>query len=332
MLLLQVFILSLIFGISMDMKANIYNISKLRLGSVYHPLSLVKIDNNTATKLFKHVNIMMAGDETEVVAATNYFNTIPEGFLVANIKGLEHQDKSLKIVTPVDQPIELPAIKREELQDEMKAYTHNFSSDQIVMIYCTHNGETYIPNSGKARLDGKRGLINDVAENLSEQIKSRGLNADFIDTIHDFPEFSKSYANSRDTVKEIIDKNKDKNLAAILDVHRDSIPGSNNAETIKVNGKKTARVLIIVGTDERKPHPNWKENLSFAEKLQEEGEKMYPGLIKGVRTKAGTYNQEYHERALLLEFGNDHNSLEEVKYATELFADILIEVLKKEVD
>lgn len=332
MLLLQVFILSLIFGISIDMKANIYNIPKFNLGSIYHPLSLVKIDSNTATKLLKHVNIMMAGEEIEVIAAANYISNIPEGFLAANIKGLEYQDKSYKTVTPVDQPIELPAIKKEELNLENVSYTHNFSSDKILMIYCTHNGETYIPDSGKARLDGKRGLIDEVAKNLAEQINIRGLNAGFINTIHDYPEFSKSYTNSRETVKKILNENEDENVVAILDIHRDSIPGSNSAETIEIKGKKTARILIIVGTDERKPHPNWKQNLSFAERIYDEGEKIYPGLIKGVRTKAGTYNQEFHPRALLLEFGNDRNSFAEAKYATELFADILIEVLKKEVD
>lgn len=316
----------------MDMKANIYNIPKLNWGIIYQPLSLIKIDNDTATSLIKHVNIMMAGEEIEVVAAANYLNNIPEGFLVANIKGLEYQDKPLKTVTPTDQPIDLPAIKKEELNDEPKAFSHNFSSDKILMIYCTHNGETYIPNSGKARIDGKRGLINEVAKNLSQQIKIRGLNAEFIDTIHDYPDFSKSYTNSRDTVKKILDENKNKDVVAILDIHRDSIPGSTNAETIEVKGKKSARILIIVGTDERKPHPNWKQNLAFAEKIHEEGEKLYPGLVKGVRTKAGTYNQEFHNRALLLEFGNDRNSLEEVMYASELFADILIEVLKREVE
>lgn len=58
---------------------------------------------------------------------------------------------------------------------------------------------------------------------------------------------------------------------------------------------------------------------------------MYPGLIKGVRTKAGTYNQEFHPRALLLEFGSDYNTLEEASYAARLFNQVLIEVLKEDI-
>ena len=52
-----------------------------------------------------------------------------------------------------------------------------------------------------------------------------------------------------------------------------------------INGKRCAPILIIVGTSERKPHPNWKENLAFAQAIYEAGEARYPGLIKGVRTK-----------------------------------------------
>ena len=72
------------------------------------------------------------------------------------------------------------------------------------------------------------------------------------------------------------------------------------------------------------------EELEFAQVIYHQGEKKYPGLIKGIRTKAGTYNQEFFPRALLLEFGGDLNSLAEARYAGMLFSDILIEVLKED--
>jgi stage II sporulation protein P len=53
-------------------------------------------------------------------------------------------------------------------------------------------------------------------------------------------------------------------------------------------------------------------------------------LIKGVRTKSGTYNQEFFDHSLLLEVGSDYNSFAEAKYAGELFAQILLEVLEEE--
>jgi stage II sporulation protein P len=122
---------------------------------------------------------------------------------------------------------------------------------------------------------------------------------------------------------------KDKVLA-LFDIHRDSIPGESKGSGIRVNGLKAARILIIVGTDERKDHPHWRENLNFAQRLYTASEKLYPGLIKGVRTRAGTYNQEYHDHALLLEFGSDCNSLQEACYSAQLFSKVLIQVLKEE--
>jgi len=194
-----------------------------------------------------------------------------------------------------------------------------------LVFYCTHNGESYRPDTGKSRVEG-RGLITRVAAHLQQETERRGFSSEYIDTIHDYPDFTKSYANSRVTVQQIVDSKT--NLGGIFDIHRDALP-EQEATTVKIAGREAAQILIIVGTDERKPHPNWQKNASFARQLFRTGERLYPGLIKGVRTKAGTYNQEFHEHALLLEIGSDSNSLDEALYASELFADILCEVFKE---
>jgi stage II sporulation protein P len=198
-----------------------------------------------------------------------------------------------------------------------------------VVFYCTHSAESYIPNSGKARLDGKRGLINQVAQTMSEDVEKKGVKAEFVNTIHDFPDYNSSYTRSRKTVSNLV--NEDNKILSIFDVHRDSIPGTNTAPTVRINGIRAARILIIVGTDQRKSHPNWKKNFQFAQKLNAQAEKMYPGLVKGVVTKAGTYNQEFHTHALLLEMGSDKNTLNEASYAGKLFSNVLVEVLKEEI-
>ncbi|HNW38579.1 MAG TPA: stage II sporulation protein P, partial [Methanosarcina vacuolata] len=131
----------------------------------------------------------------------------------------------------------------------------------------------------------------------------------------------------RATVSKIVSANK--NILALFDIHRDAIPGEGKPATVDIKGQKTARILIVVGTNERKPHPNWQQNRKFAEQLYQQGEKLYPGLIKGVVTKAGTYNQEYNSHALLIEFGSDGNSLEEATRAAQFFAQIVVEVLKE---
>lgn len=324
---MQIFVVSLVLGISLDMQESFNNIFPLKMNVHYRPLAMVEIDNDGAASLIKYSNVVLAGKENEVLAASQYFNTIPEDLLTANIRVLAQAQPVAKQITAMPlEEVELPAIRKETRE----VYIKPDFADATVLLYCTHSSESYIPDSGQAKIEGKRGLINDVAVNLAQELSQKGLRAGFDDTIHDYPEYNASYTNSRETVKELLKENDE--ILALLDIHRDSIPGSTNGETVEIEGKKSARILIIVGTNERKPHPDWKENLAFAEKIYEEAEQLYPGLIKAVRTKAGTYNQEFHPRALLLEFGNDRNSFAEVKYATELFAEVLIKVLEKEIE
>lgn len=254
---------------------------------------------------------------------------LPQTLLTASIQALAYSnpEEAEGVIDFIDETAPLEDIPEEEEPLEAVESMAGPSGERI-LLYCTHSAETYVPDQGKARVDGKRGLINQVAQHLAEELQKEGMDSEFIDTIHDWPDYVLSYTKSRDTIKDYLAENQ--SVGAIIDVHRDSIPGAKAGETNLINGKKCAPILIIVGTDERKSHPNWKKNLAFAQALYQVGEAQYPGLIKGVRTKAGTYNQEYHQRALLIEVGHDLNSLAEARYAAELFSQVLAEVMKSE--
>lgn len=192
-----------------------------------------------------------------------------------------------------------------------------------VAFYCTHNGESYRPDCGQSRMEGEQGHVNLVAAALQKETAKRGFTSFHITTVHDYPDFASSYSKSRETVQALLRQHPD--IAAIFDVHRDAYPQA-QPDSIEIGGRSAARILIVVGTDERKPHPNWKQNAEFARLIYERGEAMYPGLLKQIRFKSGTYNQEFHPRALLVEFGNDENSLSEALYSAQLFAEILSQV------
>ena len=324
---LQLFLIVIIAGVGIDYaginKASGINKPGFRLS----PLA-INTRLEMAINLFALNSVALAGQNAQADRwLVEFKREMPENLMVANLQLPASRGKHINIQESNKSPadIKLP-FKSEEDKPEIKYY--QALEDYQVVLYCTHNAETYIPDSGKARCEGKRGLINNVASVIGAQLQSAGMQAEFIDIIHDYPDYDKSYTNSRETVRQII--NSKKKLLALFDVHRDSIPGKETADTINVRGKKAARILIIVGTDERKEHPHWKNNLAFAESLYQKGEEMYPGLIKGVRTKSGTYNQEFFDHALLLEVGSDYNSFAEAKYAGELFDQILLEVLEEE--
>jgi stage II sporulation protein P len=194
-----------------------------------------------------------------------------------------------------------------------------------VAIYCTHSSETYLPDDNRTHSNGERGLINDVALELAKGLSQLSFLAVFVDTVHDSPEYTQSYVKSRETVKQLLEDESD--WGVLIDVHRDSIPGQKSAAVVDVNGKKAAQMLIVVGSDQRTDNHYWEKNLEFAEKLYSEAENNYPGLIRGVRVKPGTYNQDLHSPSILLEVGNEYNTLEDARNGVTLFAEILARVL-----
>jgi stage II sporulation protein P len=294
----------------------------------------VNVNNEMGAVFFRESSVLLNGKSPNGFLEEKYREHVLSKYLLtANIQALAY--KKNEDTTEVNQKSHVdelppPAPLQEAVGTEYSSNDdHQVFKDYYVSLYCTHSSESYTPDSKAARVDG-HGLINEVASHLSEQLKSKGLESVFNDTVHDYPDYNKSYTNSRETVNKILAENKGK-LLALFDIHRDNIPGLARGETVTIDNKQAAPILIIVGTDARKNHPDWQINNSFAKRLKERGDVLYPGLIKAVRTKEGTYNQECFDHSLLLEFGGDMNTLAECEYAAELFADILLEVLKEEV-
>jgi len=197
--------------------------------------------------------------------------------------------------------------------------------EPMVLVYTTHNGESYLPTQGVARQDGKNSGITSVAQVLVKTLENKyRLKTIYSDTVHDFPDFTKAYYNSRQTVKKYLQQHT--KIQAVLDIHRDSGLKKRADTLVRINGKDYAKVMIVVGT----AHPQWQQNLAFAQKIEKKANELYPGLIKCVRLfKDRIYNQNLHSRALLLEFGSDFNKEEDALESAKLIANVLAAVLKK---
>lgn len=326
-ILMQLFLVIIIVGVTYD-----FDISKLKtaqLTALTLPAARVTIDEQSASQLLAQSSVSLAAVQNDTSWRTYWSRRAPEDMMVSNLRMLASRGTVPRYSRTSENTEQVKPVSDPEASNISNQYAE-ILKDHSVVFYCTHSAETYIPDSGQARLEGKRGLVNDVAGILARNMEKGGAAAECIDTMHDCPDYNQSYTRSRETVKSVIQSHAD--LLALFDIHRDSIPGQEEGETINVDGKPCARILIIVGTNERKPHPYWRENLAFAEKISKTAEAMYPGLIKGIKTKAGTYNQEYYSHALLLEFGSDRNSYKEVQYAADLFSEVLLKVLSEETD
>lgn len=198
------------------------------------------------------------------------------------------------------------------------------NGEPMILIYTTHNAESYKPSDGVSRLEGKNGGVALVSKQLTQTMESKhSIKTIYSDVIHDFPDFTKSYINSMRTVQQLLKVNP--RLQVLLDIHRDAGQKNRSDTLVKIGGKDCAKIMIVVGTE----HPNWKQNLAFAEKIAAKADQMHPGLLKNVLVrKDRRYNQHLHPRALLLEFGSELNTREDVKNSAVLFADVLAAVLK----
>lgn len=196
-----------------------------------------------------------------------------------------------------------------------------FTDDEIqVAIYCTHSSETYIPYSQTASVSGEHGGVYAAASVVAETLIEAGIGAVVDETIHDYPDWNLSYSNSLNTASQLLAKYP--NLDLLIDLHRDA-GVSKEDSTTTIDGIEAARIMLVVGSDQRYDHENWEVNQALMEMIGDRMEEMYPGLLRRVAVQSGRYNQQTTTGAILVEMGATENTIEEVQYSAQLLANVL---------
>lgn len=213
-------------------------------------------------------------------------------------------------------------------------------SDKVqVLIVHTHTTESFLSydagyyhESFYARSTDPELNMNRVGRAIEEGLREQGIGVVHAQEIHDSPEYDGAYYRSYDTIMKYIEKYPD--IKVVLDIHRDSIGyGSENGKvkpTFTHNGKKAAQIMILAGYDGdgSLEFPNWEDNLTFALKLQDTAEKMYPGMTRPLYLGNFVYNMNVNTGSLLIEVGTDANTFSEVVYTGELLSNVLTRVLQ----
>ena len=206
-----------------------------------------------------------------------------------------------------------------------------------VIIYHTHTCESYTPTkentykaSGNFRTIDLEHSVVRVGRELEECLKKYKFNVVRSETKHDYPAYSGSYTRSLKTVQSLLKNNSETEI--VFDVHRDAIGSSSNfAPTVEINGEKVAQLMFVIGTnDGGGKHPNWKNNLKFAVKVQEKANELYPGLFRNINLRSATFNQKVTNAASIIEVGATGNTLEEACSSMKYLAEILDLVLNEE--
>jgi len=214
---------------------------------------------------------------------------------------------------------------------------YNVKNTKDVIIFHTHTCESYTPTkenkykaSGNFRTTDLEHSVVRVGKELETCLEKYKFNVVRNDTKHDYPAYSGSYERSLKTVQSLLKKNDDTDI--VFDVHRDAIGSSSNfAPTVEINGEKVAQLMFVIGTnDGGGKHPNWKNNLKFAVKVQEKANELYPGLFRNINLRSATFNQKVSNAASIIEVGATGNTLEEACASMKYLAEILNIVLNEE--
>ena len=204
-----------------------------------------------------------------------------------------------------------------------------------ILLFHTHTCESYTASekykykaTGNFRTTDLNFSVARVGEELTNHLKKYGYDVIHNKTYHDYPSYNGSYTNSLETVQKITKK---KPTDIIFDIHRDAIGSrSDYAPVVKIGEKDiAAQIMFVIGSDEGGLwHPNWKQNLKFAIKVQQKAEEMYPGLFKPITLTKYRYNQHCGKYASIIEVGATGNTMEQCLTSMKYLSKVLDEVIK----
>lgn len=214
----------------------------------------------------------------------------------------------------------------------------NSKKPQVLIVH-THATESFFPSLVKFYPKSWGERDNDVSKNMIAvgKVITKNLNKSGIKTVqsltlHDKADYEGSYDRSRETIKKYLKKYP--SIKVVLDVHRDAINCENGDKirpVVSINKKQAGQIMLISGcqTGSITGYPNWRKNLRFSLKLQQQLEKNYPNFARPLFFAEKKYNQDLCENSVLVEVGSQANLLKEAKYSAKLFSAVLAKFLKQ---
>ena len=204
-----------------------------------------------------------------------------------------------------------------------------------VLILHTHTSEAYTPTP----LDTYETTANDrcedinynvvrVGDEIKKVLEAYGIGVLHITQTFDTP-YSGAYSRSLEAAERYIDMYP--SIQVVLDIHRDALNDAYSPKyklITEIDGKNAAQIMLVVGTDQSGDnHPQWRENLKLAVRVQKEMVSRYKLLARPIKLTKSSYNQFISRGAMIVEVGANGNSLEEAIYGGRLFAACLSSVL-----
>lgn len=224
------------------------------------------------------------------------------------------------------------SVNAKELCEEEMPFSIDESGPQVLVVH-THTTECYNGDamSGETeRTTDDNANVIAVGRVICSVLEEYGIETLHDTTVHDYPSYQSAYTRTLTTIERNLNENP--SIKVVIDVHRDAFiyaDGSKLRVAYNNNGTECAKVMLVVGTDSMGlSHPDWQKNLSFAAKIQNTAQTMYPGLMRPIDLRRERFNMHMTQGSILLEVGSNGNSLSEAKEGAAQVARAIAAVLK----
>ena len=209
-----------------------------------------------------------------------------------------------------------------------------------VLIYHTHTYEAYEQTPDDPYQETEKWRTADNAHNVvrvGEELAAllRGLGVEVVHDVTAFepPNLSSAYTRSLEMLQGRQAAGERYDL--YIDLHRDAYAESQTGpNTVSVGGVEAAKLMVLIGKGEGQTsegfdqRPDWEANLAIAQTMTDCLNAQADGLCRDVCLKSGRFNQHVAVGCVLVEAGNNRNTLEEVLAAMPYLADAVLEALE----
>ena len=205
-----------------------------------------------------------------------------------------------------------------------------------ILILHSHGSEAYTPSGADLYEESDPYRTTDcnynmvrVGEEISQVLQEQGFHVIHDTTLYDYPSYNEAYDRSLNAAQRWLTQYP--SIQVVLDIHRDALTGENDTiyKTVSPQGgDQAAQVMLVVGTDGSKKHPLWKENLTFAMRIQQQLLDDHDTLARPMVLRSSRFNQHLSVGSVLVEVGTHGNTLQEALLGARLFAESTAKVLE----
>ena len=213
--------------------------------------------------------------------------------------------------------------------------------EKRILIYHSHTWEAftqveeapYIPTETWRTKDNSANVVA-VGKALTAALTAMGYTVVHDETAFEPPDLTNAYNRSLIMLEEREARGERYDL--YLDLHRDAFDSPTAIrQTVIIGGEEVARFMMLIGKGTGQTgagydmKPDWEANYAIAEQLTSSLNAQCEQLCRDIKVKTGRFNQHVANACVLIECGNNHNTLEQVLRGVPYLAQAIHEYLQQ---